>query len=131
MMRKAVVITILAVVFAASLAYSLSDKPYIGTHDVDFVGLVPPPPSEDAPAAKRDLQAVLDSQKNLTAERISLIRTEDGELNVYRISGGVLGPNFKKEMFPLATAFFAKINEEKAIGVDGVKHKYKRPRPFQ
>ena len=129
-MCKIALLTVLALALTPSLSVSLSDKPYLTAGQVDFLGLVAPPPSEDSPAGKRDLQTILDLQQKMAPELMAAIQA-DTELTVYRVAGEVLGPNFAKARFPLAAVFFAKINEEKAIGVGAVKEKYKRLRPFQ
>jgi acid phosphatase (class A) len=115
--------------FARSSA-SLSTKTYINAGDFDYIAFIPTPPAENSPTGKRDLQAVLDEQKGLTPERIAAVQFED-TLDVYRVIGDALGPKFKRESFPFATAFFAKVHAEKEIAIDGVKHKYKRLRPFE
>ena len=79
---------------------------------------------------KRDMQAVLDLQKAMTPERMARIQA-DVEQSVYRIAGEVFGPSFTKERFPLAGAFFDKVNRDSAVGVRAIKQKYQRLRPFQ
>ena len=79
----------------ATPAMAISDKPYTAT-DVDFPGLLPPPPTENSAEGKRDLQALLDLQKNMTPERMAAIR-KDLDQSVYTVAGSVLGPKFTKE----------------------------------
>ena len=52
-------------------------------------------------------------------------------VNIYRFAGEVFGPNFTKERFPLAGAFFDKVRIDSAVGVGPIKQAYKRSRPFQ
>ena len=75
----------------ATPAMAISDKPYITASDVDFPGLLPPPPTETSPEGKRDLQALLDLQKNMTPERMAAIH-KDLDQSVYTVAGSVLGP---------------------------------------
>jgi acid phosphatase (class A) len=114
----------------ATPAMAISDKPYITASDVDFPGLLPPPPTETSPEGKRDLQALLDLQKNMTPERMAAIR-RDLDQSVYTVAGSVLGPKFTKENFPLAGEFFAKVVKDAGVGVGPIKQKYKKLRPFQ
>jgi len=114
----------------ATPAMAISDKPYITASDVDFPGLLPPPPTETSPEGKRDLQALLDLQKNMTPERMAAIR-KDLDQSVYTVAGSVLGPKFTKENFPMAGEFFAKVVRDAGVGVGPIKQKYKKLRPFQ
>jgi acid phosphatase (class A) len=129
-MRKLALAPLLLLALAATPALALSDQPYITASDVDFPALLPPPPKEDSGAGKRDLQAVLDLQKNMTPERMANIQ-RDLEQNVYVIAAPVLGPKFTKENFPLTGEFFTKIQKEGGVGVGPIKQKYKKQRPFQ
>jgi len=114
----------------ATPAMAISDKPYITASDVDFAGLLPPPPKEDTPEGKRDLQILLDLQKNMTPARMAAIE-HDVDQSVYTVAGSVLGAKFTKENFPMAGEFFAKVVKDAGVGVGPIKQKYKKLRPFQ
>ena len=129
-MRKLALAPVLLLCLAATPALSLSGKPYITATDVDFPGLLPPPPAEASPAGKRDVQAIVDLQKNMTPERMAAIRT-DLDQSVYTIAGPVLGPKFTKANFPLVGAFIDKVEKDGGVGVGPIKQKYKKLRPFQ
>ena len=129
-MRKLALGSIILLLLSAGAALALSDKPYLMESDADFANLLPPPPADGSPGDKRDLQALLELQKGLTAERLAKIHA-DTEQTVYRVAGEVLGPSFTKERFPLAGEFFTKVNKDSAVGVRAIKQKYKRLRPFQ
>jgi acid phosphatase (class A) len=129
-MRKLALYSVVLLMLGAAPALSLSDKPYLAETDADFATLLPPPPADGSPADKRDMQMLLDLQKTLTPERLERIQT-DTEQSVYRVAGEVLGPGFTKDTFPLAGAFFDKVNKDSAVGVRAIKQKYKRLRPFQ
>jgi len=129
-MRKLALFSVLALCLAATPALSLSQKPYITATDVDFPGLLPPPPTETSPDGKRDLQAIIDLQKGMNADRLAAIR-HDLDQSVYTVAASVLGPKFTKENFPLAGAFFDKVVKDAGVGVGPIKQKYKKLRPFQ
>jgi acid phosphatase (class A) len=129
-MRKLAVCSVVFLMLGAAPALSLSDKPYLAETDADFANLLPPPPADGSPGDKRDMQMLLDLQKALTPERLERIQI-DTEQSVYRVAGEVLGPSFTKDRFPLAGAFFDKVNKDSAVGVRAIKQKYKRLRPFQ
>src|SRR3984893_3100050 len=129
-MRNLALCSVVLLMLAASPALSLSDKPYLAESDADFADLLPPPPADGSARDRSDMQALLGLQKTLTAERLERIQA-DTEQSVYRVAGEVLGPSFTKERFPLAGAFFDKVNKDSAVGVRTIKQKYKRLRPFQ
>ena len=129
-MRKLALLSAALLCLAAGPAFALSGKPYITATDVDFPALLPPPPTEDSPAGKRDLQFILDVQKNMTPERMANIQ-RDLNQSVYTVAGPVLGPKFTKENFPMAGEFFDKVRQDAGVGVGPIKRKYMKKRPFQ
>jgi acid phosphatase (class A) len=129
-MRNLALCSVVLLMLGAAPALSLSDKPYLVETDADFANLLPPPPADGSARDKSDMQALLALQKTLTPERMERIQA-DTEQTVYRVAGEVLGPSFTKERFPLAGAFFDKVNKDSAVGVRAIKQKYKRLRPFQ
>jgi acid phosphatase (class A) len=129
-MRRFAYAPALLLCLAATPVLALSDKPYITAADVDFSMMLPPPPKEDSPAGKRDLQTILDLQKNMTPQLDAAIH-KDLDQSVYTVAGPVLGPKFTKENFPLAGEFFAKVVKDAGVGVGPIKQKYKKLRSFQ
>lgn len=129
-MRRLALASVAAICLIASPAFSLSDKPYITAADVDFSGLLPPPPTETSPAGRLDTQILLAQQKDMTPERMAAIQ-RDLDQSVYTVAGPVLGANFTKEKFPLAGPFFDKVVKDGGVGVGPIKQKYKKLRPFQ
>jgi acid phosphatase (class A) len=129
-MRKLVLGSVFLLCIGIAPALALSDKPYLNDADADFGGLLPPPPVDGSAMDKRDMQTVLELQKEVTPERLALIQA-DTEQSVYRFAGEVFGPNFTKGRFPLAGAFFDKVRNDSAVGVRPIKQAYKRSRPFQ
>ena len=129
-MRKLALCSAILICVGVVPALALSDKPYLNDTDADFGNLLPPPPLDGSAIDKRDMQTVLELQKDVTAERLALIQA-DTEQSVYRFAGEVFGPNFTKERFPLAGAFFDKVRIDSAVGVGPIKKAYQRSRPFQ
>jgi acid phosphatase (class A) len=129
-MRKLAVYSALLLCLGVTSALALSDKPYLNASDADFANLLPPPPADGSPRDKRDMQTVLDLQKTVTPERLALIQA-DTEQSVYRFAGEVFGPNFTKERFPLAGAFFDKVRTRFRSGRQPDQAGYNRSRPFQ
>ena len=129
-MRKSMLLPFVLACLAAVPAMALSDKPYLTASDVDFATLLPPPPPEDSPAGRRDVQTIIDLQKNMTPERMAAIQADTVQ-NVFQVAGPVLGPKFTKENFPTTSAFFDKVVKDAGVGVGPIKQKYKKMRPFQ
>src|ERR1700758_1427382 len=120
-MRKLALAPVLVLCLAAATpASALSGKPYIIAADVDFPTLLPPPPKEDSPQGKRDVQAIIDLQKNMTPQLDAAIH-HDLDQSVYTVAGPVLGAKFTKENFPLAGAFFDKVVKDAGVGVGPIK----------
>ena len=129
-MRKSTLFAVALACAAATPVLALSDKPYITASDVDFPALLPPPPAENSPLGKLDLEAILALQKNMTPDRMAAIQADTVQ-DVYQIAGPVLGPKFTKQNFPLAGLFFDKVAREAGVGVGPIKQKYKKLRPFK
>jgi len=129
-MRNLALCSIVLLCLGSTQALSLSDKPYLVASDADFGNLLPPPPADGSPLDKRDMQGVLELQKNLTPARMDHIQA-DLEQSVYRVAGEVLGPTFTKDRFPITGAFFDKVRADSGVGVRDLKQKYNRKRPFQ
>ena len=129
-MRKIQLLSAALICLAMSPALAISDKPYITAADVDFPNLLPPPPKEASPAGQRDVQAIVNLQKNMTPQLDAAIH-HDLDQSVYTVAGPVLGAKFTKDNFPLAGEFFAKVTKDAGVGVGPIKQKYKKVRPFQ
>jgi len=129
-MRNLALCSLVLLMLGAAPALSLSDKPYLAETDADFANLLPAPPADGSARDQSDMQALLALQKTLTPERLERIQA-DTQQSVYQVAGEVLGPTFTKDRFPLAGAFFDKVNKDSAAGVGAIKRKYKRLRPFQ
>lgn len=129
-MRNLALASVAALCLIASPAFSISDKPYITAADVDFPGVLPPPPTETSPQGRLDVQTILNLQKEITPARMADIQ-RDFVQTVYVIAGPVFGPTFTQEKFPLVGEFMTKVVKEGGVGVGPIKQKYKKPRPFQ
>ncbi len=127
-MRNVTLALVLALM--ASPSFALSDQPYMTAKDIDFAMLVPPPPPENSPAGRRDVQFILDAQKSMTPQLMADIQRDFAQ-DVFVVGAPVLGPKFTKQNFPQTAAFFDKVTESARIGVGPLKTKYKKIRPFQ
>ena len=81
-MRKLALCSAVLLCVGVIPALALSDKPYLNANDADFGNLLPPPPADGSAMDKRDMQTVLELQKEVTPERLALIQA-DTEQSVY------------------------------------------------
>ena len=103
--------------------------PFVTDKDLDLVALLPPPPANDSAQTKQELGEVLMLQVTRSPE-MEAQAAADATENIWRFSN-VMGPNFKSESLPLATAFFARVFFTEDAVVDPAKLVWKRPRPHQ
>lgn len=129
-MRRLALLPLVVACLAAAPALALSDKPYMTAADLDFPALLPPPPAEDSPLGKLDLQALIALQKGITPQKLAAIQADTVQ-NVFQVAGPVLGPKFTAANFPATGAFFEKVVKDGGVGVGPIKRKYMKKRPFQ
>ena len=122
--RAAVAATFLALWI--SPVFALSSEPYLKPGQVDSLLLIPPPPA-NADIQARDLADVLRAQAARTPALVQ--RSLDDKVDMFGFAN-VLGPKFKAENIPLATAFIRKVQRETGAQVNLVKDCWERPRPF-
>jgi acid phosphatase (class A) len=120
----AAVMLALAPAFAADAASYF----YIDPAAVDLEHILAPPPADGSAAAKADMDAVLEAQKERTPEDVKAAQA-DATISLMAFAS-VMGPGFSEDRLPLATVFFQHAMEdgENAVGI--VKKHYQRPRPF-
>ena len=125
-MRKFVLVPALLLALNISPALSLSNEPYLKPGQVDALLLIPPPPAR-ADIQARDLADVLHAQETRTPALVQ--RSLDDKVDMFGFAN-VLGPKFKAENIPIATAFIRKVQRETGAQVNLVKDCWERPRPF-
>jgi len=101
---------------------------YLDPSQVDLIHILAPPPSPDSDDGKADLQAVLAMQRTRTEAQEKEARA-DAEESVFRFAD-VIGPEFKPENLPFASAFFQRISSDSEEAVAVAKAYFNRPRPF-
>jgi acid phosphatase (class A) len=113
---------------AVSAAAKAGDTFYLSPAEVDLIHILAPPPTAGSPAAKADLQAVLDAVNSRTDAQIKKVQADDQRI-VFRFSD-VMGPNFRPESLPFTTQFFQHIYADGNAATVAAKGYFKRQRPF-
>ena len=99
---------------------------------LDLAKILPPPPAPGALAAQADLETVLQVQAARTHEQMGWAKVIDkNDLFAAFGAGGLLGPQFNQENFPLLIALLKDANEDLRPLVDASKKQYARPRPYK
>ncbi|HEY4266312.1 MAG TPA: phosphatase PAP2 family protein [Micropepsaceae bacterium] len=124
-MRTLVAQAILLFALSLAPACALSSEPYLKPGQVDALVLIAPPPAGEIQA--RDLADVLRAQAARTPALVQ--RSLDDKVDIFGF-GNVLGPKFKAENIPVATAFIRKVQRETGAEINLVKDCWERPRPF-
>lgn len=120
-MRKPILFSLL--LLAALPALATDDNAPV----VDLTALLPPPPATGSPAARRDLQGVLDMQARRTSAEITAAQA-DRLHSVFRFAD-VFGAAFTPQQLPRTTAFFARVVAYDKGEVTAVKAFWHHPRP--
>ena len=94
---------------------------------VDLAALLTPPPAAGSPAARHDLQGVLDVQASRTPAEIAAAQA-DRLHSVFRYAD-VFGTAFTPTQLPRTAAFFARVVAYDKGEVKAVKAFWHRPRP--
>jgi acid phosphatase (class A) len=95
---------------------------------VDLTQLLPPPPPQDSPQTKAEIQEIKNYQTTRTKDQIAYAQA-DVEVSVFRFKN-VLGAKFTAENLPLTAALFDKALKFSKDCVMPVKDFYNRPRPY-
>ncbi len=118
-MRKTILVPLLLL---AALPAFAADGPA-----VDLAALLPPPPASGSPAARRDLQGVLDVQAHRTPAEAAAARADEAH-SVFRYAD-VFGAAFTPQELPRTAALFARVVAYDKGEVKAVKAYWHHPRP--
>lgn len=110
-------------------AAELSPQPYFQAAAIDLVGLVSPPPAAGSAAAQRDLEGVLEAQREARRAGTTARAIADAEINCLRFAD-VLGPKFSAARAPLAVYFLNRAALAAASASGPGKTYWWRPRPY-
>lgn len=102
---------------------------FLADDAIDLSQLIPPPPSDESPAGKADLETVLQLQADRTPAQLARVERVARQ-NVFSFAAPVLGEWFNAENLPRTDAHFKVITAESyAITLQG-KRFWTRDRPY-
>jgi acid phosphatase (class A) len=120
------------VLLSASLPWLCAGDP-AHPHFLAMEGLklaeLPPPPPDDSPAGRADLETLLQVQADRTPAQVERARRTEKH-TAFLMGASVLGPWFTAENLPQTARFFAEVNRQARPLVVQAKEGWHRPRPY-
>jgi acid phosphatase (class A) len=95
----------------------------------ELIALLPPPPADDSPAGRADLETVLQVQADRTPEQVERAVRVDQQTAML-MGQAAFGDWFNAENLPLTAAFFRTVYRHAHPVLLGAKNRWLRPRPF-
>lgn len=111
-----------------SVAPETGVAPFFDPASVNLKALLPDPPANGSPETLKEIDLILEKQKNRTPEAITRIKREV-HLNVY-LFDTVLGSWFMARNVPLTAALFVRVDATEHPVINSAKKFWDRPRPF-
>ncbi len=106
--------------------------PYLAEARLQLADYLPPPPAADSPAARADLEAVLDAQAVRSTGQVKKVQADDQwEDGVFPFAADLLGKGFEAKRLPLTRAFFRRAQEDLVQVLMPAKQHFDRPRPYE
>jgi acid phosphatase (class A) len=104
---------------------------YFDASVLDLTRLLPPPPANDSPETRAELDQMLKVQQVRGAHESERARA-DAAVNIYRLADALGSPAaFNANRLPLTEAMFGKVLNSELAVVGAAKKYYGRPRPFR
>lgn len=123
-----------AILLALPLALNAADKSYFAGDTKAIasaiIAHIPPPPADDSPAGRADLETLLQVQKDRTPAQIARAKRIAGH-SAIQMGAVVFGADFTKENFPRTAALMKELTAARGKIGGSNKKKFNRPRPFQ
>jgi acid phosphatase (class A) len=122
---------VLAMLLAGPLYAKDAPAPprYFDPATVDYKTLLPNPPANDSAETHKEIDLILEEQKNRTPEDVIRITREAKHLDIF-LADTVVGPWFTAKNLPVTATLFRNVGTNVFPVVDGAKKYWDRPRPF-
>jgi acid phosphatase (class A) len=104
------------------------NKTYVVEGEIDLAQFLPPPPADDSPVTKAEIQELLKWQAQRTPEQVAFAQA-DANLTVFRFAD-TMGPYFTPERLPLLSQFFGACIANVELLINSPKAYYHRTRPY-
>lgn len=102
---------------------------FISGDQVDFTKILAPPPANDSPQTRDEIQELLRLQEKRTPREAATVEA-DANATVFQVAVPVLGPGFTSWNLPQTAKFFERLGQDEGAVVSRAKDAWKRPRPF-
>jgi acid phosphatase (class A) len=102
---------------------------YLDTSTFDLARVLAPPPADDSPATRAELDEMLRIQGSRSEEQVARAKA-DAEVSVFRFADVVGSDRFTAANLPLTIALFKKISDDELWAASAAKNAFGRPRPF-
>lgn len=122
---------ILLVALAPCLCAGLlaTGKNYFTGDAKALLALIPPPPADDSPAGKADLETILQVQRDRTPGQVARAKRIDTH-SAMQMGAAAFGPDFTRKNFPRTARLLGELRKaRRAIG--NGKEIWNRARPYQ
>lgn len=120
----------LAALLALGLCLTLAHAAtYIAPDAIDLDRLLPPPPADDSPAGRADLETVLQVQADRTPAQLARAARVAPQ-NSFSFAAPVLGENFTAEKLPRTAVLLNEIYTEARVIIVQAKEHWNRARPY-
>lgn len=110
-------------------AFALAGKGhYLSPGQLDLTRVLAPPPADDSPRTRAEIETLLSLQRERTPEQEAAARA-DREMSPFPFAD-VLGPRFAKDKLPNTAVFFANVLSDQRLFVSPAKKHFDRVRPY-
>ena len=129
-MRRFKPIPVIAILLAFLFSPALAERGnFISPDQVELVKILAPPPANDSPKTKAEIQELIRIQEKRTSEEEAAVQA-DVKMTIFQVVGDVLGSGFTPENLPIATKFFELLYQDEEFIISAAKDTWNRPRPF-
>lgn len=97
---------------------------------LDLRSVVPPPPPQDSPSMKAELEQLHRIEESRTPEQVAAAQADEKEQDIF-VYRTVLGDKFSAADLPLTAALSAAVHKEEPAAGNPLKLAFHRPRPYQ
>jgi acid phosphatase (class A) len=127
-MRKPLLLWASMILLAVARPGAAAEATFVTPDRLDLTRVLPPPPAPESADQKRDLAAVLATQRSRTPGQ-SKRALADATAGAFGFAD-VVGPQFTAEGVPHVAALLGKVRGDAAVAFQAGKGVWNRPRPF-
>src|SRR5258708_31305073 len=106
-----IILRLLLLVFCLTSLILLRGYTYVAPDAIDVRKLLPPPPADDSPAGRADLETVLQLQADRSPAQVARV-VRVARQNIFTFASPVLGEWFSEQNLPRTAESFKPITDE-------------------